>query len=85
MCTGPKTVTGRFRKAHGNIEGIVLRGRRRGSASWTELGRFKATPFSARSASQWTRIRGVEFQARGLKRDIEMGMASEIVAAVVQL
>jgi hypothetical protein len=85
VCTGPKTVAGKFRKAHGNIEGIVLRGRRSGTASWTELGRFKATPFSAsvpiaggEPQEEW------EFQARGLKRDLEVGVASEIIGTMIE-
>jgi hypothetical protein len=84
ICSGPKTITGKFRKAHGNIDGIVLRGRRHGSASWTELGRFKATPFSAHVPIAGLDPEGWEFQARALKRDIEVGMASPIVEAAVK-
>ena len=84
ICSGPKTVTGKFRKAHGNIEGIVLRGRLSGSASWTELGRFKATPFSAYVPVTGPEPEEWEFQARAVKRDIEVGMASPIVEAAVK-
>jgi hypothetical protein len=84
LCSSPKTVTGKFRKAHGSIEGIVLRGRRMGSALWVELGRFKATPFSAPvpvtgpDAEEW------EFQGRALKRDIEVGVPSDIAGAMIK-
>jgi hypothetical protein len=84
LCSGPKTITGKFRKAHGNIDGIVLRGRHHGSASWLELGRFKATPFSAYIPVDGVGPEEWEFQARALKRDIEVGMPSEIVEAVVK-
>lgn len=84
VCSGPKTVTGKFRKAHGNIEGIVLRGRRLGSASWTELGRFNATPFSAAVPMSSPEPEVWEFQARALKRGIEMGVASPMAEAIVQ-
>lgn len=83
-CSEPKTVSGKFRKAHGNIEGVVLRGRRRGSASWTELGRFKATPFSAPVPVAGVEPEEWEFQARAIKRDIETGIPSDIVETVVK-
>jgi hypothetical protein len=84
LCSGPKTITGKFRKAHGQIDGIVLRGRHRGSASWTELGRFKATPFSAYIPVAGPEPEDWEFQARALKRDIEVGIVSPIVEAAVK-
>jgi hypothetical protein len=84
VCSGPKTISGKFRKAHGNIDGIVLRGRRCGSASWNELGRFKATPFSAAVPVAGTGPEDWEFQARAIKRDIETGTPSDIVKALVQ-
>jgi hypothetical protein len=85
VCTGPKTVMGRFRKASGNIEGIVLRGRRHGSAGWTELGRFNATPFTAAvPLSGGTPQEEWEFQARAIKRDLEVGVPSDIVPATVE-
>ncbi len=84
VCSEPKTVTGKFRKSYGQVEGIVLRGRRCGSASWTELGRFTATPFSAPVPITGPDPETWEFQARSLKRGIEMGNPSEMIEAVVQ-
>jgi hypothetical protein len=83
ISTEPKTISGKFRKAHGNVEGIVLRGRRKGSASWVELGRFKATPFSALVPVAGSDPEDWQFQARALKRDIETGIGSDILDATV--
>ena len=43
----PGTVSGKFRKAGGHVDGINLYGRKSGTAAWTLLGRFNATPFTA--------------------------------------
>ena len=85
VCAGPKTVSGKFRKVYGNIDGIVLRGRPHGSAGWTELGRFTATPFSAAVPVGGEQAQEVwEFQARALKHDLEVGVPTELIEVPVE-
>ncbi len=79
------TVAGKFRKAGGKIDGINLYARKAGTPSWTALGRFNATPFTAMvpvvaptGPEDW------EFQARAVKRDVEIGIASDIVPQTIR-
>jgi hypothetical protein len=64
MCTNPKSVTGRFRKEGGNVDGILLQGRRDGASGWDELGKFTAVPFTAEVPTAGTAPEIWEFQAR---------------------
>ncbi len=79
------TVAGKFRKAGGNIDGINLYGRRLGTTAWGLLGRYTATPCTATvhtttpdAPQEW------EFQARAVKRDVELGVPSDIVAVIIR-
>ena len=79
------TVGGKFRKANGKIDGINLYARKAGTAGWTVLGRFNATPFTAMVPV--TAPTGPEdwgFQARAVKRDVEIGLASDIVPQTIR-
>jgi hypothetical protein len=73
-----KTVTGRFRKAYGNVDGIVLFGRKEGSTSWIELGRFNAMPFSAEVPVTGPNPEVWEFAAQAFKKDVPFGNLSDI-------
>ena len=74
-----KTITGRFRKAYGNVDGIVLFGRKEGgSAAWTELGRFNAMPFTAAVPVTGPNPEVWEFAAQAFKRDVPFGNLSDI-------
>lgn len=79
------TVSAKFRKALGNIDGINLYGRKVGATAWANLGRYTAAPCSASvplttptSPEEW------EFQARAVKRDVEIGLPSDIVPQIVR-
>jgi hypothetical protein len=74
-----RTVTGKFRKAYGNVDGIILFARKEGgSAAWTELGRFNAVPFTALVPITATNPEVWEFAAQAFKRDVPFGNMSEI-------
>ena len=73
----------KFGKAYGKIDGINLYGRKAGTSSMMNLGRFNATPartavpLSGDNPEQW------EFQARAVKRDQEIGLPSAVLQATI--
>jgi hypothetical protein len=80
----PRTVTGKFRKAGGHIDGINLYGRKDGTERWILLGRFNASPFSALVPLAGEAPEAWEFLARAVKRDVEIGVASNVVQVIVR-
>lgn len=78
------TVAGKFRKARGNIDGINLYGRKSGTSGWVMLGRFNATPFSALVPLSGANPEDWEFQARAVKRDVEIGLPSMIIPQMIR-
>ena len=79
------TVGGKFRKAGGKIDGINLYARKAGTPGWTALGRFNATPFTAMvPVTAPTGPEDWEFQARAVKRDVEIGLPSMIVQQTIR-
>ena len=80
----PKTITGKFRKARGNVDGILFYGRKDGASSWTELGKFTATPFTASVPLAGTAPEVWQFQARAFKRDVPFGNLSDIVEVTIK-
>jgi hypothetical protein len=84
LSQAPKTITGRFRKARGNVDGILLFGRKDGSAEWKELGKFTATPFTAPVPVATTSPEIWQFQARAFKRDVPFGNPSDIVELTIK-
>ncbi len=78
------TVTGKFRKAGGQIDGINVYGRKEGTMPWQMLGRFNATPFSALVPLAAAAPEPWEFLARAVKRDVEIGVASDVVQQIVR-
>lgn len=78
------TVSGKFRKAGGQIDGINLYGRKEGTMTWIMLGRFNATPFSALVPLAGAAPEPWEFLARAVKRDVEIGIASDVVQQIVR-
>ena len=73
----------KFRKANGEIDGINLKGRKRGTGGWTDMGRFTATPgnvlvpLAGAAPEEW------EFCAMAVKRDVEIGVASDILPQLI--
>jgi hypothetical protein len=84
FCPGPRTVSGKFRKAQGNADGIVLRGRKVGATQWTELGRFTASPFTASVPLAAYDPEAWQFQARVFRRDVEFGIESGISELIIR-
>lgn len=80
---GPRTVSGRFRKEYGNVEGVIVFGRKEGTTSWTELGRFTALPFTANVPVTGSTPEVWEFQVRAFKRDVPFGAPSDIVQVTI--
>lgn len=80
----PRTVTGKFRKARGNIDGINFYGRKEGTMPWIFLGRFTAIPFSVTVPLAGAAPEAWEFLARAVKRDVEIGVASMVVQLIVR-
>ncbi len=78
------TVSGKFRKARGNVEGINLYGRRAGTTAWQGLGRFTATPFSASVPVAGPGPEAWEFRAVAVRRDVEFGVPSVILEQIVR-
>jgi hypothetical protein len=83
VCQSPHTVSGKFRKAGGQVDSIHLYGRKNGMADWTLLGTFTATPFTASIPVAATTPEQWEFQARAMHRDAEFGLPSAIQPAVI--
>lgn len=79
-----RMVTGKFRKARGSIDGINLYGRKEGTMNWTLLGRFTASPFTAMVPLAGAAPEAWEFLARAVKRDMEIGVASDVVQVIVR-
>jgi hypothetical protein len=79
-----RTVSGKFRKARGNIDGINLYGRKEGTMEWIALGRFTASPFTATVPLSGAAPEAWEFLARAVKRDVEIGVASDVVQVIVR-
>jgi hypothetical protein len=80
---GPRTVTGKFRKEYGNVDGVMLYGRKDGMTTWTELGRFTAIPFTATVPLTGTSPEVWEFQVRAFRRDVLFGNPSIIMQATI--
>lgn len=83
-CPAGHAVGGKFRKANGNVDGINLSGRREGTAGWTMLGRFNASPFTANVPLAGAAPEAWEFQARAVKRDVEIGVPSAIIPLLIR-
>ena len=81
---GPKTVSGRFRKASGNADGVVIRGRKLGTTTFAELGRFTATPFNVHIPTTTTEPERWEIEAQVFKKDQPFGIPSDIVEVIVR-
>ncbi len=79
-----RTISGKFRKANGNIDGIDLYGRKEGTMPWGLLGRFTAMPFSALVPLAGAAPEPWEFLARAVKREVEIGVASMVVQVIVR-
>lgn len=79
-----KQVRFKFSKEYGNVDGINLYGRKNGDSAWIFLGRFNATPGNAlvplasSSPEEW------QFQARAVKRDVEIGHPSPVMTLVIR-
>lgn len=84
MCSGPHTVSGKFRKARGNADGIALRGRKVGTVGWIDLGRYTATPFSALVPLAGAEPEAWEFQAQAVRRDVLFGLPSPNTEVLVK-
>jgi hypothetical protein len=80
---GPRSVSGRFRKEYGNVEGVILQGRKEGTTGWTELGRFSALPFTANVPVTGSTPEVWQFQVRAYKRDVPFGAPSDIVQVTI--
>ncbi|HEV7405294.1 MAG TPA: hypothetical protein VGO11_20285 [Chthoniobacteraceae bacterium] len=84
LSSSAHTVSGKFRKANGQIDGINFYGRKEGTMAWTLLGRFNATPFSALVPLAGAAPEPWEFLARAVKRDVEIGFPSDVVQVIVR-
>ena len=84
MSQSPKTITAKFRKARGNVDGVLVYGRKDGSATWIELGKFNATPFTASVPLAGTAPEVWQIQARAFKRDVPFGNLSDIVEVTIK-
>ena len=84
MSQSPKTVSGKFRKENGNVDGIILYGRKDGTYEWIELGRFNATPFTAAVPLAGVAPEVWEFQARAFKKDVPFGNMSAAVSLTIR-
>lgn len=80
----PHTVSGKFRKAGGHVDGIDLAGRKSGTAAWHALGRFNATPFTAAVPLAGDVPEEWEFQAQAVKRDVAFGEPSAVAVVIVR-
>ncbi len=78
------TVGGKFRKANGAVEGINLYGRKLGATTWTLLGRYTVTPFTASVPLTGSVPEQWEFMARAVAKDAEFGQDSAVGEVIVR-
>ena len=78
-------VRAKFAKARGNVDGMAFQGRKSGSGTWVDLGRFNSTPAiltipitTAGQPEEW------DIKGRALKRDVEIGMESMSLGVLVR-
>ncbi len=83
--TASATVSVKFRKANGRVDAMSFRGRKAGTAGWSELGKFMATPASlhipltvAGQPEEW------EIQGQAYVKDSPVGLPSQIVTVLVR-
>lgn len=74
----------KFRKAYGHIDGVNLYGRKAGATTSLLLGRFTASPGNVLVPLAGTEPEEWEFFARAVKRDVEVGLPSEIVVQIIR-
>ena len=81
---GPKTVSGKFRKARGKADGIIIRARKVGATAFAEVGRFTATPFNVLIPLMGTEPERWEIEGQVFARDQPFGLPSDIVEVIVK-
>jgi len=81
----PAQVSAKFRKARGSVTGVAFSGRKKGSAAFTDLGRFTVSPASLHipiatpgQPEEW------ELQAQAFKGDTLIGTHSDIKPVLVR-
>jgi hypothetical protein len=79
-----KQVRFKFSKAYGEVEGVNLYGRKTGDSTWLNLGRFNATPANAAVPLANGNPEDWQFQARAVKRDLEIGHPSPATSVIVR-
>ncbi len=79
------TVTFKFRKASGEVDGINLYMRRKGETAWTFVRFFSKSPATDTTA---VKVAGSpeerEYQARAVIADVEVGIVSDIESVLVR-
>lgn len=84
MSQSPKTISGKFRKARGNVDGVILMGRKDGTSGWEDLGRFNATPFTASVPLANSGPELWEFWIQAFKRDVPFGNTSPVQQVIIK-
>ncbi len=84
-CTATATVSAKFRKAGGNVAAMEFHGRKAGTGTWINLGRFMATPASLHipittpgQPEEW------EIQGQACAKDTPVGQPSGIQTVLVR-
>ncbi len=81
----PGTVQCKFRKARSNIDAMAFFGRRVGASALVSLGRFTSTPATFSIPLQTPGAPEVwELEGRALKKDVEVGIPSDLVQVTVR-
>ena len=81
----PHSVSGKFRKAGGQVDSINFYGRKHQSGGdWALLGKFSASPFTASVPVAGGAPEEWEFHARAVRRDVEFGLPSVTLVQVVR-
>ena len=82
--SGPKTVSGKYRKARGKADGIILRARKVGTSTFAEIGRFTAPTFHVLIPMTGTEPEQWEIQGQVFAKDQPFGLPSDIVEVIVK-
>ena len=84
-CTATATVSAKFRKAGGKIAAMSFQGRKAGTSTWSDLGRFMATPAMLHipiatpgQPEEW------EIQGQAYLKDSAVGVESAIQTVLVR-
>lgn len=84
VSTSAQTLSGKFRKAGGNLDSINLYGRKVGSTAQVLIGKFTATPFTAQVPLSGSAPEEWQFEARAVKRDVEFGLPSAASSVLIR-